>query len=197
MILSYLDIDFIRTFFISNNMSYNLTTTNTTKEPSDHDNIVGVIITGVVVGPIILCGLIFISYMIHKNCLKPWYKNIKNRIKTYCIWVVKKKRNILNNCYQNQIDRDIRNRENDLNNFEKEVGLGKVKKLTKSEKNEIDSNEICSICFDEIGTKKISKLACGHLFHQKCITQWTQMNEDNHNCPFCRATIENDMFLNK
>jgi len=181
-------------------MSNHSNFTNNTKEPSEEDdNTIGLIITGVTVGPIILFGLIFITYMIYKNCLKPWYKNIKNRIKTYYIWVLKKKRTILNNCYENELNRENRIRDLELGCIQPEITKdnGKVKKLDKNEKKEVNPNEICSICFDEIGTKKISKLACGHLFHQKCITQWTQMgdNDNNNNCPFCRAVIENDMFL--
>ena len=179
-------------------MSNHSNFTNNTKEPSDEDdNTIGLIIVGITVGPIILSGLIFITYMIYKYCLTPWYKNIKNRIKTYYIWVLKKKRIILNNCYEYELNRENRIRDLELGNIQPEITKdnGKVKKLDKNEKKEVNPNEICSICFDEIGTKKISKLACGHLFHQKCITQWTQTDENNNNCPFCRAVIENDMFL--
>lgn len=177
-------------------MSNHSNLTNHTNEPSeDGDGTVGIIVSCLVGGPILLAALCFISYMIHKNCLKPWYKNIKNRIKTYYIWVLKKKRAILNTCFQEELNREIRNRE--LRRIEPEITKdnGKVKKLDKKEKKEVNPNEICSICYEEIGTKKISKLACGHLFHQKCITDWTQVNENNNNCPFCRAEIENDMFI--
>lgn len=177
-------------------MSNHSNLTNHTNEPSQEgDETVGIIVSCLVGGPILIAALCFISYMIYKNCLKPWYKNIKNRIKTYYIWVLKKKRTILNTCFQDELNREIRNRE--LRRIEPEITKdnGKVKKLDKKEKKEVNPNEICSICYEEIGTKKISKLACGHLFHQKCITDWTQVNENNNNCPFCRAEIENDMFI--
>ena len=177
-------------------MSNHSNLTNHTNEPSEEgDGTTGIIVSCLVGGPILLAALCFISYMLHQQCFKPWYKNIKNRIKTYYIWVLKKKRVILNTCFQDELNREIRNRE--LRRIEPEISKdnGKVKKLNKKEKCNIDSNEICSICYEEIGTKKISKLVCGHLFHQKCITEWTQVNENNNNCPFCRAEIENDMFI--
>jgi hypothetical protein len=48
----------------------------------------------------------------------------------------------------------------------------------------------CSICLDlmtdQINTNQISTLACGHFFHEKCITSWKIQSET---CPMCLAEI--------
>ena len=49
-------------------------------------------------------------------------------------------------------------------------------------------NEICEICgHDIINYKKnYCYLACGHLFHRKCVQPWLQ---DNLECPLCRRNV--------
>ena len=44
----------------------------------------------------------------------------------------------------------------------------------------------CSICTEDVGTNKVYNLACGHLFHHKCLNPWLI----NHNtCPMCRQKV--------
>ena len=182
----------------------NTTINSTTIEPENKsDNTIGLIITLVVVSPILLGGLCFISYMIYFYQLKPWYKKIKNRIKTYFIWFLRKVRYTINSCYESSIVRN-NNRNNNENieitRREKELDIlengGKIKKLTKDEIKVLEINDMCPICYDEIRNKnKISKLKCGHIFHQECISEWTKQCKEGNNCPVCRTDIENDMFI--
>lgn len=47
----------------------------------------------------------------------------------------------------------------------------------------IHSDE-CSICFHRLGSgNQPSKLVCGHLFHEDCISRWLDINGK---CPICR-----------
>lgn len=50
----------------------------------------------------------------------------------------------------------------------------------------------CAICMDEfvhvdinndIGTSRIFRMPCNHVFHQQCIVKWLQTS---HTCPLCR-----------
>lgn len=46
-------------------------------------------------------------------------------------------------------------------------------------------NDQCSICLDNYGTdEKIVKLECSHLYHMKCITEWSKQKKE---CPICRS----------
>lgn len=52
--------------------------------------------------------------------------------------------------------------------------------------------ETCPICLnDNRENTKIAKLACGHEFHESCVTRWLEENLES-GCPLCRApcTIE-------
>jgi hypothetical protein len=49
----------------------------------------------------------------------------------------------------------------------------------------IDRNEICTICYEEIGKGKHGELKCGHKFHKKCISLWMDKSL-NKDCPLCR-----------
>jgi hypothetical protein len=50
-------------------------------------------------------------------------------------------------------------------------------------------NDICPICLDIHGTRKIDILPkCKHEFHSKCIKKWVK-NGANNTCPVCRETI--------
>jgi len=47
----------------------------------------------------------------------------------------------------------------------------------------------CSICFEEYTeNQKISKLPCGHFYHQYCIEKWLKRSRL---CPYCRQEISN------
>ena len=46
----------------------------------------------------------------------------------------------------------------------------------------------CPICISRFAPKQnITKFACGHRFHTKCINRWL---ERNNCCPLCRATTD-------
>ena len=47
---------------------------------------------------------------------------------------------------------------------------------------------VCSICYSEV-IKNPKKLNCGHLFCNKCITEWLKVSP-GHDCPECRTVIE-------
>ena len=56
----------------------------------------------------------------------------------------------------------------------------------------MDSEETlndCSICLDPLNTNKhkITTLQCGHMFHENCIVQWANLNQNVMECPLCRA----------
>ena len=54
-----------------------------------------------------------------------------------------------------------------------------------------EENKRCVICLEDFkNNDKSIYLPCFHLFHEKCITDWINMNKGF--CPFCRAII-NDM----
>ena len=60
-----------------------------------------------------------------------------------------------------------------------------------SEDNEDSSlldSETCSICLSKIN-KKYYITECGHLYHQKCLNRWHQIQKDNLECPVCREVI--------
>ena len=48
--------------------------------------------------------------------------------------------------------------------------------------------DTCSICLEDVTSKGSSrKLKCGHMFHNKCVSQWLNSgNENAHCCPLCR-----------
>ena len=180
----------------------NTTLYSTTVEPeNESDNTVGIIVSCLVGAPILLTGLCFISYMLYFYQIKPWYKNIKNRIKTYCIWFMRKINKTINSCYERNLQRNNRVEESDdiIIRRERELDIiengGIIKKLSKNEIKVLEINDICSVCYGEIGNKKISQLKCGHIFHQSCISEWTKQCKDGNNCPVCRTNIENDMFV--
>lgn len=44
----------------------------------------------------------------------------------------------------------------------------------------------CSICLDNIEEGNIYGTPCGHVFHAKCISEWTKKHSS---CPMCRERI--------
>lgn len=47
----------------------------------------------------------------------------------------------------------------------------------------------CSICIDKFNEGYITYLSCGHVFHQSCLMQYFESNEQTPQCPNCRRTI--------
>jgi hypothetical protein len=65
---------------------------------------------------------------------------------------------------------------------------GRIESLLK--KSELKSTEECSICLCEIPAgESVYQVACGHLFHRKCLEDWLNTNA---NCPACRYNIKYD-----
>lgn len=53
-------------------------------------------------------------------------------------------------------------------------------------------DDICPICLDIHGNRKIKMLAkCKHEFHTLCINKWIR-NDTNTTCPVCRESIFED-----
>ena len=52
----------------------------------------------------------------------------------------------------------------------------------------IETNQItCSICTEDFKQKhKVSQLNCGHIFHTKCIKEWSHYKST---CPLCRVDL--------
>ena len=53
---------------------------------------------------------------------------------------------------------------------------------------DVEAKCACSVCLEEeeVGTR-VFRLACGHKFHQDCLTPWMT---DHNTCPTCRRKIE-------
>jgi len=49
---------------------------------------------------------------------------------------------------------------------------------------EVETNETCSICFEEVG--KGVQLNCEHVYHEQCIGTWFRKKTT---CPMCRYDI--------
>uniref|UniRef100_A0A6E8W9R8 RING-type domain-containing protein n=1 Tax=Anopheles coluzzii TaxID=1518534 RepID=A0A6E8W9R8_ANOCL len=46
-----------------------------------------------------------------------------------------------------------------------------------------DMDVICTICWDSLDSGRIYATTCGHIFHERCIVNWTMRS---HCCPECR-----------
>lgn len=54
-------------------------------------------------------------------------------------------------------------------------------------KPQIETDIVCSICYDEIPTNiQVKKLPCLHIFHSLCINKWTLIKKE---CPMCRYKL--------
>ena len=63
--------------------------------------------------------------------------------------------------------------------------LSCITKQTKSELPEIKSYIECSICLESLNETS-EALACGHVFHSKCLKAWKMSKQSlSHNCPLC------------
>ena len=55
--------------------------------------------------------------------------------------------------------------------------------------------EECQICLMEIGSDKVTQLACGHVFHSHCIEEWlgcqSKLGRDE-TCPTCRTIVKKE-----
>ena len=69
------------------------------------------------------------------------------------------------------------------NFFKRLVGKLYIYSKTYNITNDYEPEEICSICLDNFGNKKIIKLSCSHNFHENCIYHWFHFDI---RCPLCR-----------
>ena len=66
--------------------------------------------------------------------------------------------------------------------------------ITGDESTESTDNECC-ICYSSLSTSKNIKLPCGHVFHDKCIREWSKKKM---NCPLDRKSFRvSDLESNK
>ena len=70
-----------------------------------------------------------------------------------------------------------------INKFEQTTNEVEIKQTT----NDIEDDR-CSICLDDLKTS-LSTLACGHIFHTKCLIDLV-FECDNKDCPNCRRNID-------
>ena len=82
----------------------------------------------------------------------------------------------------------IKTNNNDINNMLNQLPVTKIENINKLN----DENKKCIICLEDFkNDDKIIYLPCFHLFHEKCITDWINMNKGF--CPLCRSIINNMM----
>lgn len=88
---------------------------------------------------------------------------------------------------------DLTNLFADLVAFKRDDKPGKPRRVASSkERRKADPSPVvklgidCSVCTEDIGTKGVYNLACGHLFHRGCLDPWLI----KHNtCPMCRQEV--------
>ena len=74
----------------------------------------------------------------------------------------------------------------EIKNILNKLSVTKIEDISKLN----DENKKCIICLEDFkNNDKSIYLPCFHLFHEKCITDWINMNKGF--CPFCRAIINN------
>lgn len=76
----------------------------------------------------------------------------------------------------------------DLVWFKNDEEKEKLKKTSnkKPSSPKVDIGIDCSICTEDVGTKGVFNLSCGHLFHQGCLNPWLL---NNNTCPMCRQKV--------
>ena len=84
--------------------------------------------------------------------------------------------------------RRINENNEETNNILNQLILTKIADINKLN----DENKKCVICLEDFkNNDKSIYLPCFHLFHEKCITDWINMNK--RFCPFCKTIINNMM----
>lgn len=70
--------------------------------------------------------------------------------------------------------------------------------LGPSHKIKHESNETCSICFEnyKINESYRNLPICKHIFHKKCIDKWFKKNLGNMNCPICKTNYDKKIIIN-
>jgi hypothetical protein len=52
---------------------------------------------------------------------------------------------------------------------------------------EIDYDNLCPICYDQIEVNTSYTLECNHKFHTDCIVKW--LRSEHSNCPMCNGVV--------
>ena len=53
---------------------------------------------------------------------------------------------------------------------------------------EIDYDNLCPICYDQIEVNTSYTLECNHKFHTDCIVRW--LRSEHSNCPMCNGVVD-------
>lgn len=61
-----------------------------------------------------------------------------------------------------------------------------VKKSVVNQGIQQNSEKNCSICLDDECDKQYIRTNCNHIFHEECINNWSQIN---NNCPYCKSIL--------
>ena len=69
--------------------------------------------------------------------------------------------------------------------------LKNFKKLSNDNKHlviqKVYTEDKCNICLDNAGQRFTT--LCGHIFHEKCIKEWVNVNNSCPSCPVCKSVI--------
>ncbi|KAF5195219.1 hypothetical protein FRX31_015194 [Thalictrum thalictroides] len=76
----------------------------------------------------------------------------------------------------------------------------KKEKMTKEQKEkllgprvfiDLDSEDVCAICIEDMEGDEVRTIGCNHTFHNKCISKWV---EEKATCPSCRFNMSSSLF---
>jgi WD40 repeat protein len=59
-----------------------------------------------------------------------------------------------------------------------------IEKLLKKKVFVLPESAECSICYEDVSRRDMALLACGHMFHDKCIARWRE--KGCQTCPLCK-----------
>ncbi|KAG2219036.1 hypothetical protein INT45_003927 [Circinella minor] len=66
-----------------------------------------------------------------------------------------------------------------------------IRLLPKIKSGQIDSDETCIICKDNLkkSESSVTQMPCGHYFDRECLVPWLELH---HTCPLCRFKVETE-----
>ncbi|KAI7850349.1 hypothetical protein BDC45DRAFT_518615 [Circinella umbellata] len=66
-----------------------------------------------------------------------------------------------------------------------------IRLLPKVKSSQIDSDETCIICKDNLKNSEssVTQMPCGHYFDRECLVPWLELH---HTCPLCRFEVETE-----
>lgn len=62
-------------------------------------------------------------------------------------------------------------------------------RATQQQVSSLSCSDVCCICLDVLRLGTLSIPACGHFFHETCLSKWMYTRK-NPSCPLCNASIE-------